>query len=180
MTNVINVNLGAKNLDSQLEYVPFKKVSTITEEPSFLVENVVREVTEATEGHKVKKVRKLKKLVKVSLSVLAASINIAPRAMASGVTGGTPLLSPLTPAVVMEWGLQLAFIAVAAGVAVAMVTLTTAGVYRMLRKKQEADAWSQDILKGLTQVLISVPSIYLLYYLAKLLFQNLNFLKLAL
>lgn len=172
------INLGARNFTEGVEYIPFKKVTTVNEAKSvFMVNKLVEEVMQEVDGKRIKKVRKLKKLLKVSMSVLGVSLNTAPKAFAATATLTS---SALTPGMIFQYGLVVAGIAVAVGVVVAMTMLAVAGIYRMFRKKQEADAWSQDILRGLVQVLISVPSVYLLYFLAKLLFANLDFLKLAL
>ncbi|QEG13657.1 putative membrane protein [Bacillus phage vB_BspM_MarvelLand] len=173
------INLGARKFDSWVEYTPFKKVTvTQAEDKSvFMVNNLVEEVVQEVDGKRVKKIKKMKKLLKVAVSVLGVSLNTAPKAFAATATIAS---STLTPAMIFKYGLMVASIAVAVGVVTSIVALSMAGTYRMFGKKQEANAWSQDIIRGLVQVLISIPSVYLLYYLAKLLFDNLDFLKLAL
>lgn len=176
---MITANIRARKLTEGVEYVPFKKVTVIkTEDESvFMVNNLIEEVMQEVDGKRVKKVKKMKKLLKVTMSVLGMTLNTAPKAFAATAAVTS---SAITPAMIFKYGLMVAGVAVAVGVVTAIVMLAVAGIYRMFRKKQEADAWSQDILRGLVQVLISIPSVYLLYYLAKLLFDNLDFLKLAL
>jgi len=174
-----NINLGARNFTEGVEYIPFKKVTeTQAEDKSvFMATNLIEEVVQEVDGKRIKKAKKLKKLLKVAMTVLGVSLNTAPKAFAATTAIAS---STLTPGMIFQYGLVVAGIAVAVGVVTSIVMLSMAGTYRMFGKKQEANAWSQDIIRGLVQVLISIPSVYLLYYLAKLLFDNLDFLKLAL
>lgn len=174
---MVSVTIGAKSLDPNISYRAFKPMEVQTEEKvHFLIENLREEVLKESDGQRIKKIRKLKKLIKVSLSVLAATANLSPRALAATTTAG---VDKITPALMMKWGLTVALISVSAGVAISMTMLTIAGVYRMFRKRIEADEWSQDIIRGLVQVLISVPTVYLLYFIAQMLFSHLSFLKAA-
>ena len=174
---MIQVNLSAKGLDSKIHYNRFEPIVIQPEKKvNFLVETFRKEVELAEGGKQRKKIKKLKKLMKVSLSVLATGLHLSPRAFAQTATTATNI-DPITPALVMKFGLTVALVAVSAGVALSMIMLTIAGMYRMFRKRREAEEWSQDIIKGLVQVLISVPTVYLLYFLAQLLFQHLGALK---
>jgi ABC-type amino acid transport system permease subunit len=65
-------------------------------------------------------------------------------------------------------------ISVGAGIILAAILLVLAGMSRMFGKKMRKDAteWTVDIIKGLTQVLISVPIVFVIYYLATLIFKS--------
>jgi hypothetical protein len=169
---MVAISIKAKGLDPLVKY----NFSPMEERVDFLAAQFREEVMRETGGKQLKKIKKLKKLLKASMSVLAAGISMAPKAFAA--TGmAAPAAETITPALVMKWGLTLATISVSAGVAIGFIMLTIAGIYRMFRKRQEADAWSQDIIKGLIQVLIAVPTVYVLYFLAQLLFSHLTVLK---
>ena len=170
---MINVNMGVKSKTVGVEYIPFKRI-TLEGEQKVFTKMVERKVV------KVRNIQKIKKWIRTGATALGVVMSMGTRALASGVTGGTPVLSPLTPSMMMEYGLQIAFLSVSVAVGLSMVLLTVAGMLRMFRKSHEASAWTQDILKGTTQVLISIPSIYVIYKVASYLFRNLNFLSLGL
>ena len=75
----------------------------------------------------------------------------------SGVATGIPpeLMEILTGALVLMVGVS---------VVLCIGMLMAAGVLRALRKKKEATDWTVDIIKGLTQVIVSAPVVYLIYY----------------
>jgi len=173
------INYNAKHKDAWVEYTPFKKVQMQEDATVFMYQNIKEEIMNATGMQKLKKIKQAKKIIRMSLSILGASAGLSTRAFASGVTGNTPLLSPFSPSVMVEYGLQVAFLAVGIAVALSIVLLVIAGTLRMFRKSNEANMWTQDIIKGITQVLISVPSIYIIYRVASYLFRNLNFLSLG-
>ena len=172
------INYDARGKDAWVEYTPFTKVP-MEDESVFMYQNIKEEIMSAKGMQKLKKIKQAKKIIKMSLSILGASASLTTRTFASGVTGNTPLLNPLNPGVMVEYGLQIAFIAVGVAVALSIVLLVIAGTLRMFRKSHEANVWTQDIIKGITQVLISVPSIYIIYRVASYLFRNLNFLSLG-
>lgn len=174
---MINLTISAKDLKDGINYRPFEKIMVNKTEDRvlFLAQNLVKEVREGTEKQQLKNIKKMKKYLKTSLSVLGAGLGITTRAFAVAPTAAA--VNPITPAVIMEWGLTLGLIAVAVGVALSMILLAVAGTYRMMRKQREATEWTNDIIRGLVQVLIAIPSVYLLYFLAQLLFKNLPMLS---
>ncbi|AOZ62125.1 hypothetical protein QCM8_207 [Bacillus phage QCM8] len=59
------INLGARNFTEGVEYIPFKKVTTVTEDKSvFMVNKLVEEVMQEVDGKRIKKVRKIEKTSK--------------------------------------------------------------------------------------------------------------------
>jgi len=175
---MINVNMSAKNFSSGVEYIPFKSIMIKNKEAEeqmlFLSETLIQEVISASEKQQYRNIKKMKKFMRTSLSILGLMTGTATKTFAATATSG---ITPLTPAIVMKVGLTVALISVSVGVALSMTMLSIAGIYRMFRKRKEADMWTTDILKGLVQVLISVPTVYLLYFLAQMLFSHLGALK---
>jgi len=170
----MKINIGAKSLTEGVSYIrPVKELSVGNYEEKkavFMIETLTREVMSGSPSQQARKVKQLKKLVKGFAVITAVSIQSAPKALAATatVTG-----QAITPAAIMQWGLSLAAITVSSGVALSMVMLGVAGIYKMFRKGDIASQWSLDIVKGLVQVLISVPVVYALFYLAQVVFKNL-------
>lgn len=173
MKKEIKINMSTRTKTAGVEYVPFKKVTISKESKVFTKMMERREV-------KIRNIQKIKKIMKTMATVTGVSLNLTTKTFASGLTGATPVLSPLTPGVMIEWGLQIAFISVSVAVGLSMILLTVSGMLRMFRKGQESSVWTQDIVKGLIQVLISIPSVYIIYRVASYLFRSLNFLNLGL
>ncbi|QQO40502.1 hypothetical protein 000TH008_74 [Bacillus phage 000TH008] len=177
---MINLTISPKELIPGVTYVNptstfvlGKKKEEVEDRVLFMAETLKREVMCGEENQKIKKIKKLKKLLKVSLTVCGVGMQISPKVFAAGTTAVKAGGTAITPAVVMEFGLTLALITVSVGVALSMSLLALAGVYRMMRKREEATAWSTDIIKGLVQVLVSIPIVYLLFYLTQTVFKNL-------
>lgn len=187
---VISLKISAKELDNKVNYhkpIEFYKLNNKESDDAnkvlFMAENLYMEVMEETSDQKrTKKVKQLKKMFQKFIFLLGTSAVLLPkRSMAAEVKNSwnqEEMLSSgsqitLTPDTIMDWGLTVALITVAIGVAVSMTLLTAAGIYRMFRKKKESEEWSTDVLKGLAQTLISIPTVYLLYYLAHIVFKNL-------
>jgi hypothetical protein len=170
------LKISARELDPAVSYnrplQTFAIGSQKEEKVLFLASTLQEEVIKGTTEQQKKNIRKLKKLLRGFAAVAVVGMKTSPKAFAAT----TPALgtgAAITPAVVMQWGLTLALISVSVGVALAMIMLSVAGIYRMFRKRDIATEWSTDVIKGLVQVLIAVPTVYLLFYLAQLVFKNL-------
>ena len=68
------------------------------------------------------------------------------------------------PPELMEIMTSVLVLMVAVSVVLCIGMLVAAGVLRALRKKKEATDWTVDIIKGLTQVILSAPIVFLIYY----------------
>ncbi|WZK93438.1 hypothetical protein [Bacillus phage BvP] len=173
------LTISARELSPTVTYRPFTKVKvnnkSMEEKALFLVKNLREEVMKGTESQQRKKIKQMKRLLKLSLSVLGVMVGATPKSFA--VTAAATATNPVTPAIVMQWGLTVAMISVSVGVALSMSLLTLAGVYRMMRKRKEAEQWTTDIIRGLVQVLVSIPVVYLLFYLAQVVFKSLPILN---
>jgi len=170
----MKINIGAKGMVEGVSYI--RPVSELAVKGSkedgmlFMVNNLKEEVLTGSSAQQLKNAKKLKKLLRGLTVVLAASIQMAPRAFAATMettSGG------ITPDQIMQWGYSLAAISVSAGIAMSMVMLGIAGIMRMLNKRDMATNLTTDIIKGLVQVLVSVPTVMILFYLAQYMFRNL-------
>jgi hypothetical protein len=169
----MKINIKSKELVPGVTYSrPYMTVNT-EDRVLFLADILQKEVIVGTVEQQLKRAKKLKKLLKGFVTVVGVGLKMTPKAFAATTPAITTGATAITPAVVMQWGLTLALISVSVGVALAMIMLSVAGIYRMFRKRDIATEWSTDVIKGLVQVLIAVPTVYLLFYLAQLVFKNL-------
>lgn len=170
---------NTKTMDSGVKYGhDYMKVAVTEEERvGFLAEALYEEVMDTNSPVVIRKKTKLvKKFLKTSTSVLGSLAAIAPKATLAATTteiAAHATMNSLTPHMVLQYGLTLAGISVAAGVSLAMIMLAVAGMWSMFRKRQQAQEWSQDVVRGLVQVLVTVPVVTLLYLLAEILFIHL-------
>jgi hypothetical protein len=97
------------------------------------------------------------------------------RSMANTVipTGQTTLPQSATgmPPELLELLLTLLKISVGAAVILAAILLVANAIGRMFRINGMTQ-WAKDIIKGLVQVMIAVPVVFLIYYVANLLFSG--------
>jgi hypothetical protein len=125
------------------------------------------------------KVKEYKTILKTFL-VTASSFLILPlRSMAEtsipvGQMGTTNLPQTATgmPPELLELLLMLLKISVGAAVILSAICLVFAGVLRMFRKKKEANEWTVDIIKSIVQILVAVPIVFMIHYVANLLFSG--------
>jgi hypothetical protein len=166
-------------MDSGVKYGhDYMKVAVTEEERiTFLADQIVKEVMETNSPVvQRKKTKQIKKFLQTATNVLGTLAAIAPKATLAATTteiAANVSMNTLTPHMVLQYGLSLAGITVAAGVSLAMVMLAVAGIWSMFRKRQQAQEWSQDVIRGLVQVLVTVPCVTLLYLLATILFTHL-------
>jgi hypothetical protein len=181
MDEMINVSLmpNTKTMDMGVKYgANFIKVAVTEEERiTFLADQIVKEVMETNSPVvQRKRTKQIKKFLQTATSVLGTLAAIAPKATLAATTteiAANVSMNTLTPHMVLQYGLSLAGITVAAGVSLAMIMLAVAGIWSMFRKRQQAQEWSQDVIRGLVQVLVTVPCVTLLYLLATILFTHL-------
>ncbi|AYJ75418.1 hypothetical protein BSP21_083 [Bacillus phage BSP21] len=178
------ITMSSRELNSAVSYKSpvqqFNLKERVEDNVLFIASTLQKEVIKGTTGQQRKKIKQLKKLLKGFVVVIGAGIQATPKAFAAApLTGATTsaAANQITPAMVMSWGLNLALISVSVGVALSMTLLTLAGIYRMMRKRKEAEEWTTDVIKGLVQVLVAVPVVYLLFYLAQTVFKSLPILS---
>ncbi|AYJ76372.1 hypothetical protein BSP12_186 [Bacillus phage BSP12] len=178
------ITMSSRELNSAVSYKSpvqqFNLKERVEDNVLFIASTLQKEVIKGTTGQQRKKIKQLKKLLKGFVVVMGVGIQATPKAFAAApLTGATTsaAANQITPAMVMSWGLNLALISVSVGVALSMTLLTLAGIYRMMRKRKEAQEWTTDVIKGLVQVLVAVPVVYLLFYLAQTVFKSLPILN---
>lgn len=172
------VNLCVKKQDISVNYkftnpIVIEQESVRLNNVNFHIPTLIKEV----KGLPKHKIAQYKKIIKMFL-VTASSFLILPlRSMAEmsvpiGQMGTTTLPQSATgmPPELLELLLTLLKISVGAAVIMAAISLVFAGVLRMFRKRKEANEWTVDILKSVVQILVAVPVVFLIYYVANLLF----------
>lgn len=175
--NITSTNLSPGVSARSYRFIADQKDNGIKEGVDFLAECLKKEVMCGSSRQQKRNIRKLKAIQIGFVSLLGIAAVMLPSTVSAQTPGiWSPSITEegvtLTPEVVMEWGLKIALMTVAAGVALAGALLAVAGVYRMLRKRKEAEDWTTDIIKGLVQVLIAVPIVYTLFHLAQIVFRN--------
>ena len=158
----------------------------------FLAGNLKEEVLKGTLVQKKKNIKQLKKILEqfvaisvmtgVSLSygmitadpVLASANNL----MVTTTTMNAANTPQITPDIIIDWAMQIALLVMAVGFGLSMSMFGIVGIYLMFsRKKKEVIEWNSDIIKGLVQVLVSIPLVYALFHIAQIVFKNLPFLE---
>src|SRR5690625_1314896 len=114
----------------------------------FLTRKLRKEVMDGTKSEQIKKLKTLQKIQIRWLLILGGMATIIPKRISAqtevdqtDIKEEMAILNDsiaLTPNLVMEWGLKVAMMAVAIGVAISGALLAMAGVFRMIRKRQEA------------------------------------------
>ena len=122
------------------------------------------------------KERKKYKTIAKSFLATATTFLISPlRSMAqSSIPVGTTTLPQTAtgmPPELLELLLMLLKISVGAAVILAAILLVVNAVGKMFRINGMTQ-WAKDIIRGLVQVLVAVPIVFLIYYVANLLFSG--------
>lgn len=172
---MVKINMGSKGLVEGVKYI--RPVTELTVGSSkedkvlFLAETLHREVIQGTEKQQMRNVKLLKKILKGFVVKGGVGAIAAPKTFAATALVATT--TPITPVAIMDFGLSIAFITVACGIALSMSMFAIAGIFRMFKKRDLANEWSTDIVKGLVQVLIAIPVVFTLFYIAQWAFKHL-------
>jgi hypothetical protein len=126
-----------------------------------------------------KKVKEYKKTIQTFLMTASSFLVLPLRSMANtGVSPNVPATSTLPnhaegiPPEILELLLKLLVISVGTAMIFGIILLVAAGVQRMLGNKKGATEWTTDIIRGLIQVMIASPVVFLVYYIISLLFRG--------
>jgi hypothetical protein len=123
-----------------------------------------------------KKIKEYKRIVQTFLTTASSFMALPLKSMANTLpsTGATtlPTHAEGIPPELLELLLKLLVISVGSAVVFAAILLVAAGVNRMLGKRKESSEWTIDIIKGLVQVMVSAPVVFLIYYVVSLLFSG--------
>ncbi|MGD7047061.1 hypothetical protein FZC83_02265 [Rossellomorea marisflavi] len=154
----VKVNLSVREPKDYLNYNPTSfSVNTINF-PLKIWEEAVKNLSP--------KERKTNlKIVKSFIATSISFISLSSRSMAQSSTTETfdPMSIGGIPPELLEPLLQLLAGCLGGAVVLAMILLITSGAMRMLRQKEKAIAWNTDIIKGLVQILVAVPTVGLIY-----------------
>jgi hypothetical protein len=169
----IKLNISARNFQEHVNYqnkVISKELGGELNKANFMVQNIEEVIHQASKEEKkeIKKTLKAIRIAGVSMLVI-----LLQNQTSFAETIGTEA-EIITPDQVTAFMFKLALIALSATVGLASIMLMVAGSYRMFRKRKEAKIWTTDILKGFTQALVAIPVIYLIFYLAFILFGDLE------
>lgn len=123
---------------------------------------------------KKKERKQYKKIIQSFIGTSMSFLMLTSRSMAatSQTTPSLPSGGIALPPDLMEPLMQLIGLAIGGSVVLSILLMIAAGTMRQFRKKKEAVEWTTDIIKGFMQILISVPLIFLIYYIATLLLGN--------
>jgi hypothetical protein len=167
---VVLVNLCVKNPNSLVNYCFTNTIVIEQENVNFHIPTL-EEVRQLPK----KKRREYQRIAKSFLATATTFLILPLRSMAqSSVPVGTTTLPQSAtgmPPELLELLLTLLKISVGAAVILAAILLVFNAVGKMFRLNGMTQ-WAKDIIRGLVQVLIAVPVVFLIYYVANLLFSG--------
>jgi hypothetical protein len=140
---------------------------------NFHIPTLIKEVKRLSKN----KIKEYKKISQTFLVAVSSFLILPLRSMASTLPNAIPVTSNLPksaegiPPELLALLIQLLTIAVGGAVFVAAIMLAVTGIAKMFRVKGITQ-WTSDILKGLFQALAAIPVVFLIYYLATLLFKG--------
>ena len=168
----MKVNLCVKDPNESLKYIPFKQM-TIKDHVNFQLPSLLEEVNQLPKSQK----KEYKKIAASFLATFSSFLVSGSRSMAATVqqSSSTQTVLPNSMGIPPELAQFLntgLVMMVAIAVALCIGMLISAGVLRALRKRKEASEWTVDIIKGLTQVILAAPLVFLIYLVATILFNG--------
>jgi Na+-driven multidrug efflux pump len=159
------VNYKINSFEVNGESIPFNNVN-------FHIPTLIEEVKQLPKSEK----KEYKRVLKTFLMTASSFMILPLRSMAASSVPTTATNLPKSaeglPPELLALLLKLLVISVGASVILAAILLVGAGVMKMFRKKKEANEWTVDIIKGLIQILVAVPVVFLIYYVATNLFSG--------
>jgi hypothetical protein len=129
-------------------------------------------ITEEVKTLSLKGKKKFQKVAKTFLMTTLTFLMSSSKSMAETLnkTETLPTSSVGMPPELMEFMMTTLVIIIGVGIILAAILFASAGIMRMLGKKRrkEAEEWSVDIIKGLFQILVSVPIVFIIYYIVSM------------
>lgn len=173
---MIAVNFYAKELDNQINYNHFGSMrlnsNTEVDNVNFHIPTLIREVKRLPKS----KLKEYNKKAKAFLATMPIAMIFPSKSMANAIPtnssiGTTTLPQSATgmPPELLELLLTLLKISIGSLVIFAAILLVVNAIGRMFRINGMT-AWAKDIIRALVQGLIAVPIVFLIYYVANLLF----------
>lgn len=160
------VNFCVKNPETFIKYYYSSFIVKEAIPTNFPVQLYVEEVKQLNKTEK----KKYKKAIQLFLTTATSFLALSSRSMAASLNQ-VPTIDNLGNGISPElWDAvkEILNLSVKAGIVLAILLLTAAAFCRMFGKKEKAIEWSNDIIRGLIQVLIAVPIVLLLYYVVTL------------
>jgi hypothetical protein len=174
------VNFCVKNPNPVVNY-QFSEPFKVNNE-HFSMDNVnfhIPTLFEEVKNTSKAKIQSYKRIINAFLVTASSFLMLPLRSMANTSVPtaqmGTTILPKTAeglPPELLALLLKLLVIAVGTAVILAAILLVGAGVMKMFRKRKEANEWTVDIIKGLIQILVAAPVVFLIYYLANMLFSG--------
>ncbi|WJV20717.1 hypothetical protein QU593_09905 [Rossellomorea marisflavi] len=153
----LKVHLSARKPKDYLNYSHSSFTVNTINFPSQIWEEEVKKLTP----------HQRKANLRIVKSLIASTISFMTLSSRSMAQSSTETVNPMgiggIPQELMEPLLQILAGTLGCSVVFAMILLISSGVMRMLRQREKAIAWNTDIIKGLVQILISIPTISVLY-----------------
>lgn len=173
---MVKVNLSVKKQDYLVKYNPFQPISVSDStiginNVNFHMQTLIEEVNQLPKKER----SKIKQQILTFQATVATFLLLPLKSMANTSTSvpvtSLPNSAEGIPPEIMDLLIGLLKISVAVGVVLAAILLVSAGIGKMFRMK-EASKWTQDIIRGLVQILLSVPVVFIIYYVASLIFKG--------
>lgn len=171
---MVLVNLYVKKPDPLINYHyvnPFIVENIKINNINFHIPTLIKEVQQLPR----KKLRKYQKVTQTFLATASSFLILPLNSMAStlptNATTSLPTEAVGIPPELMELMVTMLTIVVGGAVFIAAIMLSVTGIGKMFRVKGITQ-WTSDILKGLFQALAAVPVVFIVYYLATLLFKG--------
>lgn len=175
----MKVNLSVKEPKSYLNYkfsspILINKENIQIDHVNFHIPTLLEEVNTT----KKKQRREYKKVILSFLATATGFMGLASKSMANTIQpsiSNPSLTVPVTslpseatgiPPELMQLMIMGLTIMIGIGLIACAMMLVAAGILRAARKRKEATDWTVDIIKGLVQIVIAVPLVFLIYYLA--------------
>lgn len=156
----LTVNICAREPKS---FIKYKTTSfTIdTKSVNFPIKIYEKEVTKLSKKQR----KEFAIIVKSFIMTTISFLTLSSKSMASELQT-TLSQSPVNtvPTEILDPFIHLIYMAIGSSVFLTMLLLISAGILRMLRKKEQSIEWTTDIIKGFIQILITTPLVFLIYY----------------
>lgn len=169
----VKLTISVRKLEQEVKYnKPHQQIHWNEQSKPFLTQTLLEEVKQLPKKEKKKYAVIAKTLLLTSISTLAL---VNPTFAATSVETVAQQQGTIMPKDIMEIGMYLIGLCTIISTVLAIILSQLAGGYRMLRKEKEATAWTSDILKGYTQIILSPVIIVTIAFLAYLLFGGSQF-----
>lgn len=156
----LKVNFLVSNPDQSVRYN--ESSLTLVKASSFPKIQIEKEVMTLSKKEK----KQFIKIAKSFILTTTAFLTFASRSMANTLPTALPVSAEMGLTEILS---EILKGAIGISTFLAAILMVVAGILLMLKKRKESSDWTSDIIKGYVQILIGVPTIFLLGYVARLL-----------